>query len=1087
MKKYLLVCFLVFLFSINTNGQEYISFFPWTAGNLTGSLQSDPNVTQTTKTGCIYADVTVVLSGGAWQTSNPQFNSANGLPAANIGLNLGVNWSSTSQTVTVTIDLKNNSGILTEYPVEFDVYDLNSAPCATPSGTEFIDSVRVIGLKSNLSTTVNPTVTNGGCTGNTTNGNSVKGGSSCGATKGGTWTFNSSNTIARIVITYRSGTRFPSNLASCASPWPLVSGGNPGNQHIVISPLRITAAGASAPTGITGTTSICGGGSTTLTATGGNSSTKWYTGSCGGTQIGTGSTLTVSPSSNTTYFAANQGLCNITACASTTVNVTNRTVSAASISPTVCINNAITNITHTTTGVTAINSSTGLPPGVSASYASNTITISGTSTQSGTYNYTITPNGCGSATATGTITVNAPSPSGLSGNDYLWLGNSVTGLSDIFVDSESDPNCTLVGFGSGSSTGGWYGGTARYNSGTTGAATATATYTPNVITSGTYEVFFSIVRGSNRAADVPFSIIHAGGTTNLSINQQGSGFEWKSLGTFNFNAGTSGKIIISNGPMSDASKLAMADAIKLVYIPTTNNYETPNNWILWNSGTSKFETVTSAPNLTNNVNIKPTGSCVNNQPNVTTTNAQANNLTIFTGGSLTSLNATTLTVAGNWSSTGQYNENQGKIVFTGSGKTITTNVFEGETFYNVDFNNGSSISMNSDVNVLNALGLAGTVTTGSKVFWLKNSAGDATSLPDFSGKIVGTFKRDIANNTSTYSFPVARTTDGTRYLAQIINSNMNGVSFINGSVRALTESGNNVDSRIVARQGDLLTNVIEGSIWSLVPNTQPTSGSYGVRLYNTSGLPDDKFCPVKRPGGSSDYNQWDTFQGTTLIPNAGSAGRTASSGYAERLGYTSFSEHAIATTPGTLPVKLSFFKANCTNKTQAEIKWQTLTERNSERFEIEKSLDGDIFNVIANIPAAGNSNNPINYAYIDNLNLNETTYYRLNQYDLDGTKNILEVKSINCENNTLDLDVVFPVPVVENLNATISSSYNRLVKLEIYNAIGQVVYFNSLNIETGNNRVTLNNFEIANGAYLLKISDNADNSLFVAKQFVINK
>jgi hypothetical protein len=62
-----------------------------------------------------------------------------------------------------------------------------------------------------------------------------------------------------------------------------------------------------------------------------------------------------------------------------------------------------------------------------------------------------------------------------------------------------------------------------------------------------------------------------------------------------------------------------------------------------------------------------------------------------------------------------------------------------------------------------------------------------------------------------------------------------------------------------------------------------------------------------------------------------------------------------------------------------------------------------------------------------------------------------------------------------------------LVKLEIYNAIGQVVYFNSLNIETGNNRVTLNNFEIANGAYLLKISDNADNSLFVAKQFVINK
>jgi hypothetical protein len=146
-----------------------------------------------------------------------------------------------------------------------------------------------------------------------------------------------------------------------------------------------------------------------------------------------------------------------------------------------------------------------------------------------------------------------------------------------------------------------------------------------------------------------------------------------------------------------------------------------------------------------------------------------------------------------------------------------------------------------------------------------------------------------------------------------------------------------------------------------------------------------------------------------------------------------------------------------------------------------------VYNVIAHIPAAGNSNTPQNYAYIDNLNSNETTYYRLNQYDLDGTKNILDVKSLNCENNTLALDVVFPVPVVENLNANIITSYNRLIKLEIYNSIGQLVYLNSLNIETGNNRLTLNNFEIANGAYLLKISDIANNSLFVAKQFVINK
>ena len=85
---------------------------------------------------------------------------------------------------------------------------------------------------------------------------------------------------------------------------------------------------------------------------------------------------------------------------------TNRTVGAASSSPTLCANSAMTSITHTTSQVTGIASSTGLPTGVSASYSGNVITINGTPSVAGTFNYTITPtSACGTATATGTITV----------------------------------------------------------------------------------------------------------------------------------------------------------------------------------------------------------------------------------------------------------------------------------------------------------------------------------------------------------------------------------------------------------------------------------------------------------------------------------------------------------------------------------------------------------------------------------------------------------------------------------------------------------------------------------------------------------
>jgi uncharacterized protein (TIGR02145 family) len=89
------------------------------------------------------------------------------------------------------------------------------------------------------------------------------------------------------------------------------------------------------------------------------------------------------------------------------------TVSAASYTPTLCANTVLTAITHTTTGATGIGTATGLPAGVSAAWASNTITISGTPTAAGTYNYSIPlTGGAGSVSATGTITVNSVNTAG---------------------------------------------------------------------------------------------------------------------------------------------------------------------------------------------------------------------------------------------------------------------------------------------------------------------------------------------------------------------------------------------------------------------------------------------------------------------------------------------------------------------------------------------------------------------------------------------------------------------------------------------------------------------------------------------------
>jgi hypothetical protein len=98
---------------------------------------------------------------------------------------------------------------------------------------------------------------------------------------------------------------------------------------------------STAPTGATGTTTICSGNSTSLTVNGGSKGTgavtQWFTGSCGAVSAGTGDAINVSPASTTTYYVRYSGTCNITTCASVTVTVTERpTVNAPTVVQPTC-------------------------------------------------------------------------------------------------------------------------------------------------------------------------------------------------------------------------------------------------------------------------------------------------------------------------------------------------------------------------------------------------------------------------------------------------------------------------------------------------------------------------------------------------------------------------------------------------------------------------------------------------------------------------------------------------------------------------------------------------------------------------------
>ncbi len=85
-----------------------------------------------------------------------------------------------------------------------------------------------------------------------------------------------------------------------------------------------------------------------------------------------------------------------------------------------------------------------------------------------------------------------------------------------------------------------------------------------------------------------------------------------------------------------------------------------------------------------------------------------------------------------------------------------------------------------------------------------------------------------------------------------------------------------------------------------------------------------------------------------------------------------------------LPVTYNFFEGERTTE-NIELTWETSSEVNSDKFIIERSSDGRLFQAVGVVNAKGYSYDNIKYTFQDrNFIQNEDYYYRLKQLDLNG-------------------------------------------------------------------------------------------------------
>jgi hypothetical protein len=78
-----------------------------------------------------------------------------------------------------------------------------------------------------------------------------------------------------------------------------------------------------------------------------------------------------------------------------------------------------------------------------------------------------------------------------------------------------------------------------------------------------------------------------------------------------------------------------------------------------------------------------------------------------------------------------------------------------------------------------------------------------------------------------------------------------------------------------------------------------------------------------------------------------------------------------------------------------ELVWETVSERNNQFFDVERSRTGEIFETVVRVEGAGNSTSLRKYTAVDTYPYSGLSYYRLRQQDFDGTlsySNVIRVE-----------------------------------------------------------------------------------------------
>jgi hypothetical protein len=158
---------------------------------------------------------------------------------------------------------------------------------------------------------------------------------------------------------------------------------------------------------------------------------------------------------------------------------------------------------------------------------------------------------------------------------------------------------------------------------------------------------------------------------------------------------------------------------------------------------------------------------------------------------------------------------------------------------------------------------------------------------------------------------------------------------------------------------------------------------------------------------------------------------------------------------------------------QIHLDWATSREENAAFFAVERSQDGNSFEEIGQVAAAGNSQVVRNYDFVDVQALRGESFYRLRMVDLDGAMQYsAAVKAFLGESNQLVVNGLYPNPAGQQVFAEVAAQTTAPVSVRVLTVEGKLVSTQAFESVTGVTTLQIELGQLPQGVYLLEFTQN---------------